>query len=116
MNYKAWGKAVLVSGLITVAGILIMAFVMYRMRLGDDVMGFPVAAIYGLAAFCGGFVVGRKAPGRRFLWGLGYGASFFAIMLLVSLLSGGSIQGTAGELWMPVLISLGGGMLGGMIS
>lgn len=114
MKLKTWCAGVAISGIISITGILILSFLMYRFRWGEAMLTVPVAAIQGAAAFSGGFLIGKNAPARRFLWGLGYGALLFLLLLLISLLAGGQVDGDLSSLLITAGVCLGGGMLGAM--
>ncbi|WP_346664111.1 TIGR04086 family membrane protein [uncultured Merdimonas sp.] len=42
-------------------------------------------AVYVLATFAGGIVIGKLAKVRRFLWGLLLGSSYFLLLVVITL-------------------------------
>ena len=71
--------------------------------------------IYILSCLTGGFYMGRKGKTRRFLWGMGLGFGYAALLWAVTYLT----EHSAGDLKEAVLmffICVLGGALGGMLS
>ena len=109
-------KTLLFSYILTGILLALLAFLLYRLRLGEKVVSVAIIVIYVAATFFGGFVAGKKLENRRFLWGLIMGAAYFLILTLVSFVAGrGGIEFGNSFLTTFVLCA-GGGMLGGMLS
>lgn len=109
-------KTLLFSYILTGILLALLAFLLYRLRLGEKVVSVAIIVIYVVATFFGGFVAGKKLENRRFLWGLIMGAAYFLVLTLVSLVAGrGGIEFGNSFLTTFVLCA-GGGMLGGMLS
>ena len=75
-----------------------------------------IVATYVIANFMGGFICGKRMKERKFLWGLGLGVMYAAILLVVSyaLGNGGALMDKS-NLTM-LMLCTGGGMLGGMLA
>ena len=69
-----------------------------------------------ILTFSGGFVIGKLAGVRKFLWGLLLGVVYFVLLMLISLGIYHSLQSDLMNLGTTFLLCAGGGMLGGMIS
>ena len=80
-------RSLLVSYIVTALLLLLLAFVLYKWRPGQQVMVVGVHGIYILACFLGGLFMGKGAGSRRFLWGMLSGALYFGILLLMTLTS-----------------------------
>ena len=109
-------KGLLFSTLFMSLATLLLALVMFKTQWGDSVM-FPLMIIFFcLSAFVGGLYFAKHTSARRFLWGIGFGAAFFAVYLTVTyfLSTDNSLFSDNSLLYLAV--SLGGGCLGGMLS
>ena len=69
-----------------------------------------------ISTFSGGFVIGKLAGVKKFLWGLLLGIMYFVLLLLISLGIYHSLQSDMMNLVTTFLLCAGGGMLGGMVS
>ena len=95
---------------------ILLAFLLYKLGLGEKTVSIAVIVIYVAATFLGGFAAGKGMQSRRFLWGLLLGAAYFVILTAVSLIVGkGSIQ-MGSSFFTTLVLCAGGGMLGGMFS
>ncbi len=94
----------------------VLAFLLYKLGLGEKTVSAAIIAIYVAGTFFGGFVTGKRMGNRRFLWGLLMGTVYFLVLAVVSLAVGkGNIQmGTS--FFTTMALCAGGGMLGGMVS
>lgn len=112
----ALGKCLICAYLFTALLLLFLSFLLYRFQVGESVVRIGVILIYVAATFLAGFLMGRCKGQKRALWGLVAGASYFAILALLSLgLDKGAAEG-ANEVVTTMLLCGGGGMLGGMLS
>lgn len=109
-------KTLLFSYILTGILLAILAFLLYRLKLGEQAVTIAIIVIYVAATLFGGFVAGKRLKSRKFLWGLLVGAAYFVVLTLVSLAAGrGAIQ--LGNTFVTTLVlCAGGGMLGGMLS
>ena len=60
--------------------------------------------------------IGKLVKVRRFLWGLGLGAAYFALLMLITLGVYHTLNGNAVNMITAFILCSGGGMIGGMIS
>lgn len=109
-------KTLLFSYILTGVLLALLAVLLYKLRLDEKAVALAIIVIYVIGTFFGGFVTGKKLKNRKFLWGLLLGATYFAVLVLVSLAVGrGHIQ--LGNSFLTTLVlCAGGGMLGGMLS
>ena len=109
-------KTLLFSYILTGILLAILAFLLYKLRLGEQAVTIAIIVIYVAATLFGGFVAGKKLKNRKFLWGLLLGTAYFVVLTLVSLVAGrGGIE--MGNTFLTTLVlCAGGGMLGGMLS
>ena len=66
--------------------LLLLAFLMYKMDLAEPVVNGAIIAIYIISGFFGGFLMGKKAGVKKYLWGLLMGALYYGILFFVGLL------------------------------
>lgn len=109
-------KAMLGSYLVTGALLLLLAFLMYKFNWDEGKISAGIIVIYVLSTLVGGFVIGKCAKSRKFLWGLASGILYFALLLIISLAFYHSLQDDGGNTLFTLLLCAGGGTLGGMVS
>lgn len=78
-------KALLVSYIVTGVLLLVLAMLLYKFELDEKTVSAGIVAIYVASTLIGGLVLGKMAKVRRFLWGLGLGIAYFALLLLITL-------------------------------
>ena len=109
-------KALLCAYVVTGIMLLILTVLLYKLGLSEENVNAGIILIYVISTFSGGFVIGKFAKIRKFLWGLLAGVLYFILLLLLSLGIYHSLQGEAVHLVTTFLLCAGGGMLGGMVS
>lgn len=109
-------KSLLISYIVTALLLFALAGLLYKMNLGEKTVSTGIVAIYVASTLAGGIAVGKMARARRFLWGLGIGAGYFLLLLLITLGVYRTIDTTGMNLITTLILCAGGGMFGGMIS
>lgn len=109
-------KNLLLSYIVTGLMMLLLSFLMLKLDVSNKVLSGGIIATYVLSTFLGGFLFGKSASQKRFLWGLLIGALYFAILLLISILAGSIMGMNAARVMTVMILCLFGGMLGGMVS
>ena len=102
--------------ILTTVGLIGLAFLLYKIQLSESAVTIGIILIYMFSTFFASFSCGRKIKERKFLWGLGIGASYFVILLLLSLLMNGENVNPGTNIFTSFLICTGSGMLGGMLA
>lgn len=104
----------LLSYALTGIMLLVLTFLLYRFQLSGKAVSAGVIVIYIASTFLGGFLAGKKAKTKKYLWGLMMGTGYFLVLAVLSFLTdrGGSGVGFVTSL----MLCAGGGMLGGMLS
>lgn len=108
-------KALLCAFLISGILLLILTLLLYKLNLGEAQVTAGITLIYVVSTFSGGFVIGKLAGMRKFLWGLACGILYFAFLLLITLGLYRTLNGD-GSVLSAFLFCAAGGMLGGMVS
>ncbi|MDF2951693.1 MAG: hypothetical protein K0S18_1276 [Anaerocolumna sp.] len=109
-------KILIITYIITGFLLLLLSFLMLKLDLSNAVLSGGIVFTYILSSFIGGLLLGKKAEQKRFLWGLGMGAVYFVILLLISVLGNTMAGIDTNSIFSSMLICLFSGMLGGMIS
>ena len=119
-NKLDYVKDVLVSlfggYVITVLGIVIVALLLLLFQISENMVDIGIIIIYVLSCLGAGFIVGKRTKARKFLWGMVSGIIYFLILLLISFLMQHSMKNIGSDLATVLLICIGSGTLGGMIS
>lgn len=109
-------KCLLISYIMTAVLLAVLAFLLYKMGLGEKAVSAAIIVIYVAATFFGGFLAGKRTQNRRFLSGLIVGAAYFGILTIVSLCFGQDGFQAGKSFFTTLVLCAGGGMLGGMLS
>jgi putative membrane protein (TIGR04086 family) len=109
-------RDLLVSYMITGLLLLLLAFLMMKADVSSTVLNGGILLTYVISSFVGGFLLGKSADQKRFLWGLGMGAIYFIMLILISVLTNSVMGMEASRVITVMVICLFSGMLGGMIS
>lgn len=109
-------KCLLAAYLLTGAALLLLALLLYRLQLSEQIVTIGILIIYALACLAAGFLSGKCMRERRFFWGLLCGALYFLILALITLLVNHSFRDLHTRFFTTLMICAGSGMLGGMFS
>ena len=109
-------KSLLASYIVTGIMLLVLTVLLYKMDLNEKAVSARIVAIYVMATLIGGIIIGKLARVRRFVWGLGLGIGYFALLLLITLGVYHTLNGNGANLITTFILCAGGGMVGGMIS
>ena len=109
-------KALLASYIVTGILLLLLTMALYKMELNEKMVSAAIVAIYVMATLIGGILIGKMAKVKRFIWGLGLGVAYFALLLLITLGAYHTLNGDGANLVTTFILCAGGGMAGGMIS
>lgn len=109
-------KCLLSAYILTGGCLMLLALLLYKLQLSEQVVSIAIIVIYVVAVFLAGFIVGKRMKSRKFLWGLAIGLAYFAVMVLVSLAVNHGLKGFDTRFFTTLAICGAGGMLGGMLS
>ena len=109
-------KALLAAYIITGIMLLILALMVFKMNLKQGNVEIGILLIYIASSFVGGFLAGKMGKHRKFIWGLLVGTGYMLVLFIVSFALNGSITGSIPHCLMTLIMCMGGGMLGGMVS
>lgn len=109
-------KCLLFSYIITGGLLMLLALMLYKFHLKENVVSIGIILIYIVATFFAGYMAGKRLENRKFMWGLLEGVLYFAILLIVSLIANHTLKDVATNLTTAFVLCGGSGMLGGMLS
>lgn len=108
-------KVLLFEFVASVVLLLLVAFVMYKGSLSQGTAKILVLAVYVIATFLGGMVMGKAKQSKRLVWGFVAGALYFVVLVLVSLVVNSGFT-AENNIFLSAACCVLGGCLGGMIS
>ena len=109
-------RALIVAYMVTGFMLLILAFAMFKLGLQEHTVDFGVTFIYILATGVAGLIVGKSMKEKKFLWGCLVGFLYVMIIFLGSIMMSGGMDVVLTNGFSSLLLCIGGGMLGGMLS
>ena len=109
-------KALFLAYAVTAILLLLLAFLLYKLQLGESQVNLGIMIIYIVSCLAGGFYMGRKGKMRRFLWGMGLGAGYAVFLQAVTVLTERQGAMDLKEAVMTFFLCILGGALGGMLS
>lgn len=109
-------KSLLASYIVTGLFLLLLTFLVYRFKLDEQMVVAGIVLIYVVSTFIGGLILGKLAKRRRFLWGSMLGSLYFLLLFLISYGVYREFNTNGVNAITTVILCVGGGMSGGMIS
>ena len=109
-------KALFLAYAVTAVLLLLLAFLLYKLQLGESQVNLGIMIIYIVSCLAGGFYMGRKGKMRRFLWGMGLGAGYAVFLQAVTVRTERQGAMDLKEAAMTFFLCILGGALGGMLS
>jgi len=113
---KAIGKILLVMYVITAVLLFLLAVFVQKLGWESGAISLGISVVYVISCFMGGFLAGKVQKNKKFVWGILMGLAYMIIMLAVSLAVKHGLHSNMSAFIMNLLLCLGSGMLGGMIS
>lgn len=108
--------ALLIMYIISGILLLLLAFMLFKMELGEMFVKAAVIVIYVVTGLIGGFFVGKRLKDRKFLWGLLTGSIYFIILVIFSAILKQGFQIEMDKVLTTWILCGASGMAGGMIS
>ena len=108
--------ALLASYIITGALLALLTVLLYKLELNEKAVSAAIVAVYVISTLIGGIAIGKMAKRKRFLWGIGLGILYFALLMAITLGVYHTLNTDGVNLVTTLILCAGGGMAGGMIS
>ena len=109
-------KSLLASYIVTGILLLVLTFLVYKLKLSEKVVVGGIVGIYVLSNFIGGFIIGKLTGVKKYLWGMLLGSLYFVLLILISYGVYREFQSNGVSIITMIILCLGGGTLGGMLS
>ena len=109
-------KAVLVSFIVSAILLLITSALMLGSNMSASFVGIFVIAIYIIANFLSGLIMGKGMEQRKFLWGIVSGLMYFVVIFVLSIFVMSTKDFSLMATIRTLLICTISGMVGGMVS
>lgn len=116
MRIRTILKALLFAYLITGIYLVLLALLLFWLDAGEKVISAGILLGYVLSSFAGGFMAGHIQKRKRYLWGLLAGSLYGGVLFLVSVICSGRWDLSLSHALTVMLMCMGGGMLGGILS
>lgn len=110
------GVYLLISFIMTAVVLLIIALFLYKIGISEKLVSGGIIITYVAATFLGGYLSGKKMKTKRYLWGLAMGFAYYVIFIIFSLIINRGDMEVSRTIWTTLVLCMGGGMLGGMLS
>lgn len=75
-------STLLVMYILTGAALFLLAFLLYKMELTENIVTIGIMVIYVVSGLLGGIIIGKRMKTRRFLWGILIGGAYFVVLLI----------------------------------
>ena len=100
------------------SGVLLaaLAFLMYKMKLGEQQVSMGVNVVYVLSCLIGGILIGKSMGQRKFMWGFLLGAAYFVVLLVVTMALNQGLNREVKDIVTVLVMCLGSATVGGMVS
>ena len=115
-NFKSIGKILVVMYVTTSLLLFLLAFLVQKLQWEQGMISIGISIVYFLSCFMGGFLAGKVQKTKKFVWGILLGMMYVLTMLAVTLIFQHGFHGSSGAFMINLLLCLGSGMLGGMLS
>ena len=109
-------STLLIMYILTGVALFVLAFLLYKMELTENIVTIGITAIYVVSGLLGGIIIGKRMKTRRFLWGIIMGAAYFLVLLIGSALLNRGLTSDMLHIGLTLVMCMGDGMIGGMVS
>lgn len=109
-------KSLLASYIVTGLLLLGLTFLLYKFELDEQIVVGSIVAIYVISTLLGGFIIGKLVKVKKYIWGMGIGAAYFVLLLLISYGVYREFNTNGLNAITTAALCIGGGTLGGMLS
>ncbi len=108
--------ATLAAYITTAIVLFLLAFIMFKFDLNENVAQFAVTFVYILSSAVGALVLGKNIKKNKYMYGAIMGLIYVGIIFLVSLVAAGDGSVLVDNAVSTLLLCLCGGLLGSLIS
>lgn len=109
-------KCLFAAYAITGALLMLVAGLLYKFSLSEDIVEIGIISIYCISSLLAGLLFSKGAKNKRFIWGMLSGMMYFAIICVISYIIQQDFNFFSNACITTFLICTGSGMLGGMLA
>lgn len=109
-------KALLMAYIVTGILLVVLALLLFKFQLPEQVVNIGIIVIYILSTFLAGLFMGKKFKNRKFVWGLLGGTTYFLVLTLVSLIVNKGFDGGTQSFVTTLMMCTLSGTFGGMLA
>lgn len=115
-SIKSIGKILLVMYAVTAILLFLLATLVQQFNWERGTISLGISIVYVISCFIGGFFTGKVQRTKKFIWGILMGLAYIIIMLIITLAVKHGFHSTVSAFVINLLLCLGSGMIGGMLS
>ena len=115
-SLKSIGKILLLMYAVTAILLFLLAILVQQFNWDNNAISIGISTVYVISCFIGGFFVGKVQQNKKFIWGILIGLAYVIIMLVITLVVKHGFHSSVSAFVTNLLLCLGAGMLGGMLS
>ena len=115
-SLKSIGKILLLMYAVTAILLFLLAILVQQFNWDNNAISIGISTVYVISCFIGGFFVGKVQQNKKFIWGILIGLAYLIIMLVITLVVKHGFHSSVSAFVTNLLLCLGAGMLGGMLS
>ena len=115
-SLKSIGKILLLMYAVTAILLFLLAILVQQFNWDNNAISIGISMVYVISCFIGGFFVGKVQQNKKFIWGILIGLAYLIIMLVITLVVKHGFHSSVSAFVTNLLLCLGAGMLGGMLS
>ena len=108
-------RVIVAAFIITGALLFLLAFILFKWEVSETLMTAGTLVIYILSCFLAGFLIGKSGRKHGVCWGMLAGATYYLILLLISLFASEPGNASATTIFINLLICTASGMIGAMV-
>lgn len=109
-------KSLLASYIVTGLLLLLLAFFVYRFEWDEQMVVAGIVTTYIASTFIGGFIIGKLTQVRKFVWGMAVGTIYMVLLFAISYGVYREMNTNGLHMVSTIILCVGGGTLGGMLS
>lgn len=115
-NVKSLGKILLVMYAVTALLLFLLAVLVQKLGWESGTISIGISVVYVLSCFLGGFLAGKVQKTKKFIWGILMALMYVIVMLVITMIVKHGLEGGTLDFGVNLLLCLGSGMIGGMVS
>lgn len=116
MKMMAVLRSLVASYVITGVILLLLAFGVYKLELNEAAVNIMVIVIYVVVTLLGGIMTGKSVKEKKYLWGALFGFLYIALIFCASMIVSKEFDLLSTRSITAMLLCIGGGIFGGMVS